>query len=79
MVKTIETPAAEFKSKCLRILDEVHATGGSVIITKRGKQVAMLVPAPSTKPRLKGLWKDKVTVDGDIRQFNTASDWESNF
>lgn len=78
MIKTIETPAAEFKSKCLRILDEVQASGGSVIITKRGKQVAMLVPAPSTKPRLKGLWKGKVTIHGDIRQFDTASDWETN-
>ena len=76
-MKTIETPAAEFKSKCLRILDEVQESGASVIITKRGKRVAMLVPAPSVKPRLKGLWKGRVSSHGDIRQFDTASDWET--
>ena len=37
--------AAEFKAKCLSILDRVHDRGESVTITKRGKVVARLVPA----------------------------------
>ena len=32
--------AGEFKAKCLAVLDEVNATGESVIVTKRGKPVA---------------------------------------
>lgn len=36
--------ASEFKAKCLRVLDEVERTGESVIILKRGKPVAELVP-----------------------------------
>jgi len=36
--------AAEFKSKCLAILDEVEQTGESVTILKRGRAVARLVP-----------------------------------
>jgi len=35
--------ATEFKAKCLAIIDQVQATGETVIITKRGKVVAKLV------------------------------------
>ena len=38
--------ASEFKAKCLSLLDEVAQTGRPLIITKRGKVVAQLVPAP---------------------------------
>ncbi|HEX8443393.1 MAG TPA: type II toxin-antitoxin system Phd/YefM family antitoxin [Allosphingosinicella sp.] len=37
--------AAEFKAKCLRILDEVERTGEPVTITKRGRAVGELRPA----------------------------------
>jgi prevent-host-death family protein len=42
-VKTIA--AAEFKAKCLALIDRVHADGESITITKRGRTVARLVPA----------------------------------
>ncbi len=41
-MKTIN--AAEFKAKCLAILDEVDRTGEPITILKRGKPVARLVP-----------------------------------
>jgi prevent-host-death family protein len=37
-------PAGEFKAKCLALLDEVSARGETIIVTKRGKAVARLVP-----------------------------------
>ncbi|MEQ1761179.1 MAG: type II toxin-antitoxin system prevent-host-death family antitoxin [Vicinamibacterales bacterium] len=37
--------AAEFKARCLSVLDRVHERGESVTITKRGRVVAKLVPA----------------------------------
>ena len=37
--------AAEFKAKCLSIIDRVHDRGEPVTITKRGRVVARLVPA----------------------------------
>jgi prevent-host-death family protein len=37
--------AAEFKAKCLALIDRVHNEGESIIITKRGRTVARLVPA----------------------------------
>lgn len=37
-------PAGEFKAKCLAVIDEVTATGEPVLVTKRGKPAAKLVP-----------------------------------
>ena len=37
-------PPGEFKAKCLAVLDEVAATKGEVVITKRGRPVARVVP-----------------------------------
>lgn len=37
-------PAGEFKAKCLAVIDEVSATGEPVLVTKRGKPAAKLVP-----------------------------------
>ena len=37
--------AAEFKAKCLALIDRVHDEGESITITKRGPTVARLVPA----------------------------------
>jgi prevent-host-death family protein len=38
--------AASFKTDCLRLMDEVAERRASIIITKRGKPVAKLVPPP---------------------------------
>ena len=37
-------PASEFKARCLAVLDEVEKTGEPVLILKRGRPVARLVP-----------------------------------
>ena len=59
--------AAEFKAKCLKLIDEVAATHEPLIITKRGKPVAKVVPIEEEKPRgLFGYMKGSVTIHGDI-------------
>ena len=42
-MKTV--PAAEFKAKCLALIDRVHREGEPITITKRGRTVARLIPA----------------------------------
>jgi prevent-host-death family protein len=37
-------PAAEFKAKCLALLEEVAATGIPLVVTKRGRAVARVEP-----------------------------------
>jgi prevent-host-death family protein len=44
-----EVAAAEFKAKCLAILDEVADSGREIVITKRGKPVAKLSPIEPPK------------------------------
>jgi prevent-host-death family protein len=59
--------AGAFKAKCLAIIDEVHANGEEIIITKRGKPMAKLVPvAQEKKESIFGFLKGKVKVVGDI-------------
>jgi len=41
-----------FKARCLRLLDEVSRTGEELLILKRGRPVARLVPARDDKPWL---------------------------
>ena len=43
--------AGEFKATCLSLMDEVAATGREIVITKRGKPVAKLVPYRSYQPK----------------------------
>ena len=39
-----EISASRFKARCLALLDEVAAGGGELVVTKRGRPVAKLVP-----------------------------------
>jgi prevent-host-death family protein len=41
----VKVPAAEFKAKCLALIDRVRDRGEPITITKRGRVVARLVPA----------------------------------
>ncbi len=55
--------ATVFKARCLSLLDRVAETGESLVITKRGKAVARVVPARRTPAAsLRG----SVTIHGDI-------------
>ncbi len=63
-MKTVK--ASEFKAKCLKIMDEVAATGEPVAITKHGVTVAHLVPATNRPKTLFGAMKGSVLHMGDV-------------
>ncbi|MFM9196669.1 MAG: type II toxin-antitoxin system Phd/YefM family antitoxin [Planctomycetia bacterium] len=44
--------ASAFKARCLRLLDQVSRTGEELVILKRGRPVARVVPARDEKPWL---------------------------
>lgn len=46
--------AAEFKAKCLELMDDVREGGVEYVVTKHGRPVAKLVPY--TAPRRQGLF-----------------------
>lgn len=39
--------ATEFKAHFLELIEEVRKTGKSILVTKRGKPAAMVVPPPA--------------------------------
>ena len=75
MVTKLRTIAAgRFKAQCLAILDEVADTGIAVVVTKRGKPVARVVPVePDATPDLRG----SVIREGDLIS-PIASDWTAD-
>ncbi len=77
-MKLMTLGASEFKAKCLRLLDRVEAEGETLVITKRGRPVAKVVPVSSPKRSLRGSWKGLVKIKGEVVHFDTSQDWESS-
>lgn len=80
----MEIPATEFKAKCLKLMDNVAKTRQPVIITKRGKPIAKLVPAEEQSKSLFGCMKGTVEILGDIVsplevEWETEAETEPNF
>jgi len=69
--------AAQFKAKCLKIMDDVQRTRESVLITKKGRAVAKLVPADSQPEDIFGCMKGEIEILGDIvAPAIPVEDWE---
>ena len=70
--------AAEFKARCLELMDRVRETGTELVITKRGQPVAKLVPFKAGKKS--GIWGSmKGTVLKYERPFDPIDgDWDIN-
>jgi prevent-host-death family protein len=76
MTKTMA--AGVFKAKCLKVMDEVQAKRISVVITKRGKPVAKIVPidAKPEQDEIFGFMKGKGKITGDIvKPALTLKEW----
>jgi prevent-host-death family protein len=69
--------AAEFKAKCLELIDDIHARKRNcVIITKRGKPYAKLVPVDSEDEPFYGCMKGLATMHGDVTK-PVDVDWKA--
>ncbi len=73
--------AAEFKAKCLSLIDEVSNTGREVVITKRGTPKAKLIPFKQQKKdpffgRLKGIIKIVGDPDDLVKPVFPLEDWD---
>lgn len=67
--------AGKFKDVCLKTLDEVAKTKTAVVITKRGRPVAKLVPCDAPPPR-RGLAGSVLKERGD--PFGTGERWDAD-
>jgi prevent-host-death family protein len=62
----LRIPAAEFKTNCLRLMDQVAQRRVPIIITKRGKPVAKLVPLSEEPIDIFGRMAGTIRICGDI-------------
>jgi prevent-host-death family protein len=70
-MKTV--PAAEFKARCLSLLDRVGPEG--IVITKHGKPVAKLIPIHTDTANIIGSFKGKIKIKGNI--LSTGIKWNA--
>ena len=70
-MKRIE--AAKFKEQCLSLIDRVDRDG--IVITKRGRPVAKLIPVGADSASLIGSLKGKLKIKGDL--LSTGVRWDA--
>ena len=66
--------AAKFKEQCLAVLDHLDAEG--LVITKRGKPVARVVPYDREFTDLIGSLREKIEIRGDV--MSTGVRWNAD-
>ena len=68
--------AGTFKAKCLAVMDEVQSKRVTVVITKRGKPVAKLVPVEVEKDEIFGFLRGKGKIKGNmVSPILTKREW----
>ncbi len=69
MKHVLEIGAAEFKAKCLQLLDEIsERKRDAIVITKRGKPVARLAPIDDGAGMIYGALKGLAKIEGDLTE-----------
>jgi prevent-host-death family protein len=70
--------AGLFKARCLQVMETVRTTRVPLLITKRGKPVAKLVPPDEAPAHIMGRLAGKIEILGDIvSPVVPPEDWES--
>ena len=67
---------SEFKAKCIGILKEVNRRREGVVVTLRGKPVAVVQPPPGTARKRLGGQKGSMRIRGDLVRASSSADWE---
>lgn len=73
-----KVPVSEAKAHLLSLVNHVAATGESVVVTKRGRPVAKVIPfRPEKEKPFFGRLKGFATLKGEItKPIIPAEDWE---
>ena len=69
--------AGEFRTVCLKLMDEVKRTGEEIVITKHGQPVAKLVPVTDSRRQTFGLLSDQTVIYGDLVEA-IGEEWEAD-
>lgn len=58
-------PIAEFKARCLGLVDDLRNEGGTLVVTKRGRPVAKMIPYQGEDTTPEGLAR-ALRIHGDL-------------
>jgi prevent-host-death family protein len=70
--------ASTFKARCLALLDQVELDRVPLVITKRGKPIARLVPIEEASTGRSTLGSVHLVAEGDAAYYSTDEPWESS-
>lgn len=71
-------PAGIFKARCLRVMENVRRYRSPVVITKKGRPVAKLVPADAPPADVFGCMVGMGRIAGDVEApVGPATAWEA--
>lgn len=70
--------ASRFKQQCLRLLDQVASTRVRLLITKRGKPVALVIPVPEEGEGEPTMGSVKLLAKEDEAYLGTGEEWEAD-
>jgi len=75
-----EITISEFKKHCLSLIEAIKDTNTSLTITKRKNPIAKVIPIThKIEPKsFFGSMKGTITIQDDIVNFTTQSEWEVN-
>ena len=68
--------ASEFKATCLKLMDDVAASGEPILVTKNGKPVGKFVPYREKTTTLIGSAREQVKIKGEI--LNSDEHWDAD-
>lgn len=69
--------ASKFKEQCLALLDLVQTTRTRVVVTKRGRPVAQLVPVDDAEAGRPTMESVRLLAEDDQDYFSTGETWEA--
>ncbi len=70
-------PVSAFKTRCLRVMEQVARTRRPVTITKRGRPMARLIPVEGRAERFLGSLRGRITIAHDITRPAPPDAWET--
>ena len=66
--------ASEFKATCLKLMDEVAATGDTITVTKNGRPVVEVRAVDRPRKSLYGRNRGRIVIHGDLDDHHM--EWE---
>ena len=63
----ITVSVTEFKTHCLRLMEQAHVSGETIEIVKRGRPFATVVPSRTQGAYTPGQFRDIVKIVGEIQ------------